>query len=67
MTAIHEIQQYLPVETCHGKGVAIMVIDYGPQVNTIWVVVTQKNGKIRHYDSSQIRVEANYTFRTNIK
>ena len=61
MTAIHEIQQILYIDTPHGKGIALFIIDYGPQVNTVWVVTNLETGKIRHYDTNQITVSKNYT------
>ena len=61
MTAIHELQQVLWVETPHGDGVAIMVIDYGPHENTIWVVVNEKTREIKHYNSEQIKLCWNHT------
>jgi hypothetical protein len=61
MTAIHELQQVLWVETPHGDGVAIMVIDYGPHENTIWVVANEKTREIKHYNSEQIKLCWNHT------
>ena len=65
MTAIHEIQQYLWVETPHGDGRALFIIDYGPHENTIWVVVLEETGKILHYNSNQIRFCYDNTFGIN--
>ncbi len=42
----------------HGDGEAILIIDYGPDVNTIWVVRLPK-GIIKHFYSDDIRVYAN--------
>lgn len=39
-------------------GNAIMIIDYGPDVNTVWVV-RHKGGIIKHYYSDDIRVYGN--------
>jgi hypothetical protein len=30
------------------------LIDYGPNLNTIWVIANCNDGKIRHYDSNDI-------------
>jgi hypothetical protein len=65
MTAIHEIQQVIYVNTPHGEGIALFIIDYGIQVNTIWVVANVKDGIIRHYDSNQISLATNYTIGIN--
>lgn len=42
----------------HGDGDAIMVIDYGPNVNTVWVV-RLPGGIIKHFYSDDIRVYDN--------
>jgi hypothetical protein len=65
MTAIHEIQQVIYVNTPHGEGIALFIIDYGIQINTIWVVANIKDGIIRHYDSNQISLATNYTIGIN--
>ena len=65
MIHIHEINQVIWVNTPHGKGIALFLIDYGPQQNTIWVVTLKENGKIKHYDSNQISIEINHTLDFN--
>jgi hypothetical protein len=64
---IHEIQQILWVNTPHGSGQALFIIDYGPHHNTIWIVTNRSDGRIRHYDSNQITVELNHTLDFNLK
>lgn len=66
MTTIHEINQALLVETPHGLGIAIFIIDYGLQLNTIWVIANKLDGQIRHYDSNQIKLSINQTIEFNI-
>lgn len=66
MMAIHEIQQTIWVNTPHGLGQALFLIDYGIHQNTIWVVSLKNDGKINHYDSTQISVERNYTLNFNL-
>jgi hypothetical protein len=65
MTSIHEIQQVMYVTTPHGDGVPLFIIDYGPQVNTIWVVANCDDGRIRHYDSNDIVLTKNNTLKNN--
>lgn len=67
MTSIHEIQQGMFVETPHGEGMALFLIDYGPHINSIWVVANCKDGQIRHYDSSDIKLTTNWTLHINTK
>jgi len=61
MTTIHEIKQILWVETPHGEGQALFLIDYGPHQNTIWIVAIQDSKEIKHYDSNQIKICTNFT------
>jgi hypothetical protein len=63
---IHEIKQLLYVNTAHGLGIALFLIDYGAQANTIWVVANEKDGAIRHYDSNQITLSKNNTLDLNL-
>lgn len=61
MTAIHEVQQVLWVETPHGDGQVLFLMDYGPHENTIWVVCIEKTREIKHYNSSQVKLCWNHT------
>jgi hypothetical protein len=67
MTTIHEIQQVMFVETKHGDGLSLFIIDYGPNLNTIWVIANCADGKIRHYDSNDIVLKRNDTLKLNVK
>ena len=42
-----------------GEGHALILIDYGPALNTVWVVHLFESGKFVHIDSSEIRVMGN--------
>ena len=55
---IHEFKTPIPVHTPHGKGQAFLLIDYGLNVNTVWVV-RLKGGKVKHYDSNDLRIYDN--------
>jgi hypothetical protein len=55
---IHEFKTPIPVHTPHGKGEAILIIDYGIDVNTIWLIRLE-GGVVKHYDSDDIRVYGN--------
>ena len=59
MTVIHELNT--PIEVfCkkHGWGMAIMVIDYGYNINTVWIVRLQ-GGMVKHFLSEDIRMGEN--------
>ena len=47
------------VQTPIGEGHALLVIDYGPSINTVWVVHHFAGGKVSHVDSSEVRVMGN--------
>jgi len=64
---IHEIKQLMYVNTTHGLGIALFLIDYGVQANTIWIVANEKDGIIRHYDSNQITLSINSTIDFNVQ
>jgi hypothetical protein len=65
MTAIHEFQSTIWVDTPHGESIAILIIDYGIHQNTIWVVANKNNGRVRHYDSNDIQLSTNHTLNLN--
>jgi hypothetical protein len=58
-------QSTIWVDTPHGEGVAILIIDYGIHQNTIWVVANKDDGRVRHYDSNDIKITTNNTLRFN--
>lgn len=66
MTVIHEIEQGMYLNTPHGEGIALFIIDYGPQMNTVWVVANREDGAIRHYDSNQVTLTINHTLDINL-
>ena len=54
-----QLNPTIPVYTNgHGDGEAIVLIDYGPNVNTVWVVRLH-GGIIKHFYSDDIRVYDN--------
>lgn len=55
---IHEFKTPIAVWTPHGDGNAILIIDYGLNVNSVWVV-RLKGGVIKHYYSDDIRIYGN--------
>jgi len=63
---IHELKQVLWITTPHGVCQVLFIIDYGPHQNTVWVAASVSDGSIRHYDSSQIKLDKNYTLNMNV-
>lgn len=64
---LHEVKQLMYVDTVHGIGIVLFLIDYGPQANTIWIVANEEDGAIRHYDSNQIKLSKNCTIDLNLQ
>jgi hypothetical protein len=59
MTAIHQCDPPLYVNTPLGEGHCLFLIDYGISINSVWVVHLFESSKIVHVDSSEIRVFGN--------
>jgi hypothetical protein len=55
---IHEFKTPIAVHTPHGGGEAYLLIDYGINVNTVWVVRLE-GGHVKHYYSDDIRIYDN--------
>lgn len=63
---IHQFNIPIPVITIDNyQGYAIYVESSGMFENDVWCVVLREGGIIRHYKTSQIRVEHNETFEIN--
>ena len=59
-----QLNPTMPVHTKLGKGRAILIIDYGMDINTCWVVALNSTGKIKHFDSNDVVIEDNRTYGT---
>lgn len=55
---ILQLNPTIPVHTPLGDGEAYLVIDYGPNVNTVWAV-RFKGGIIKHLYSDDVRIWGN--------
>jgi len=47
------------VLTPKGEGFAVVLIDYGPHLNSVWVVHLFETGDVIHVDASEVRVGGN--------
>lgn len=64
------ILQSLPtiyVDTPLGKGHCIFIIDYSMHQNSCRLVVLEKDGIVKHFDSNDIIVCTNFTYHINIE
>jgi len=59
MTAIHQCAPPIWVVTPLGEGFALFLIDYGPSLNSVWVVHLFDLGSVVHVDSAEIKVGGN--------
>jgi hypothetical protein len=51
----HEFRTPLLVHTPLGEGDAILLLDYGLRINSVWVVRMHTSGAIKHFFSEDIR------------
>lgn len=58
---ITQLNPPLPMTTPQGKGLAHMIIDYGPEHDLVWVVF-QKNSEIWCWRNQDVRADANVTY-----
>ena len=60
-----ELREHYPVRTPHGRGLAIAVIDYGPQSDLVWVVVLADPpgdpGQVWSVPNPDVRFASNWT------
>lgn len=56
---IIQLNPQIEVLTPLGRGWAFLIIDYGLDINTIWVVRLNEEGKVKHIYSNDIQIEGN--------
>jgi hypothetical protein len=54
MTTLLQLNPPIPVVTPKGDGMAVVVIDYGPALNSIWIVILDDSHKFIHVDSAEL-------------
>jgi hypothetical protein len=59
MAGIHQCNPPIYVHTPLGEGHCLFLLDYGPSINTVWLVHLFESGKVLHIDSSEIRIMGN--------
>ena len=58
---ITQLDPPLPVETPKGKGLAHLVIDYGPEYNIMWTVFIDETAECWTFSNPDIRAQKNIT------
>ena len=56
---ITQLNPPLYVNTPLGEGHCLFLLDYGPSINTVWLVHLFEDGRVVHIDSSEIRCMGN--------
>lgn len=65
---IVQLHPSIPVITPQGNAQAMMVIDYGPEHDLVWVCFLDSNGQCWSYRNSEIRGQKNITMgRLNVE
>lgn len=64
---IHCFDQPIPVTTDLGSGYILYVKWNGIYSNDEFCVVLSETGELRHFTTTQLRVEKNFTYGINIK
>ena len=59
---IQQLDPPIPVDTPLGSGFALVLIDYGMNLNTCWIVALRHSRIIKHFTSEQLKLSANYTY-----
>lgn len=55
MSFVTQLTPSIPVETPKGRGEAVMIIDYGPEHNLMWVIFLDQGGECWTFDNTKIR------------
>ena len=58
---IVQLHPSIPVVTPQGNAQAMMLIDYGPEHDLVWVCFLDSNGQCWSYRNSEIRGQKNIT------
>lgn len=58
---IIQLNPTIPIQTPKGHAQAVIVIDYGPEHDLLWVCFLDKNGECWTFKNSEIRGDKNLT------
>lgn len=59
MQTMLQLSPPLPVDTPKGKGLAHVLIDYGPEAHILWVVFQDATGEIWAWPNHKVRAQNN--------
>lgn len=66
MQTMLQLNPPLPVDTPSGKGLAHILIDYGPEDHLLWVVFQDDTGEIWAWPNHQVRARNNPSMGRNL-
>lgn len=67
MTTHLQLNPSIPLNTPKGNGEAIILIDYGPEHNLMWVIILDENGEIWAFPNNEVRGCENMTLGRRFK
>jgi hypothetical protein len=58
---IHSIEPRDPIEvdSPHGRGIVLYITVYGVHGNDMWCVANKEDGRMRHYETTQLKLAFN--------
>jgi hypothetical protein len=60
--AFNQLEPPIPLHVVdRGKGMAVAVIDYGPEYDLLWVTAMDEGGEIWCVPNHQVRMQANWS------
>jgi hypothetical protein len=60
-----ELRDPIEVDTPHGRGVVLYITVYGVHGNDMWCVANKQDGRMRHYETTQIQLAFNGALNMN--
>lgn len=54
-----ELRDPIEVDTPHGRGIVLYITVYGVHGNDMWCVANKTDGRIRHYETTQLQLAFN--------
>ena len=61
MQTMMQLNPPIPVDTPKGKGLSHVLIDYGPEYHTLWLVALDDSREIWTFPNYEIRIRENPT------
>ena len=66
VASITQLNPPIPVNTPKGKGLAHLVVDYGPEYNLLWTVFIDATGECWTFANPKIRARSNISMERDL-